>query len=443
MMAEIRRIGWRRSAIAFAALAFAASTVSAPGQVMAQSYGNNGFDSRHRTSDLQGPANPLAKPTREYMGVPIGGWMVNANVLTGIAWDDNVFQANVNSVDDWAARIRPQLELNTNNGIHSTTLYGYADARFYDERDEADHVKGSAGARHVWEVQRDFIVKAQASYTRNVDINNSGTIQTTNGLVPIATPIESNVYAGSASFEKQQGRLFYGMSGDISYSDYLSIEDSLGRVTSQDSRDSKYYAFTGRAGVWLSPVFYTFVQGSQAWQSYRDGVLDNTSQRLLAGIGTDRISLFKGEIYAGYQRKEYDLAALDTQDAAVFGGQLFWYPTRDLTFGLNVDRSLGESTLRTAGNTAGSPIESTSVTFTGDYILDEVWMLSAKLGYSNADYLVGTREDDTFSSGVMASYFIWRNLAATFEWEYVNVDSNFATNSYDRNVFTAGATYKY
>ncbi len=33
-----------------------------------------------------------------------------------IAWDDNVFQANVNSVDDWAARIRPQLELNTNNG---------------------------------------------------------------------------------------------------------------------------------------------------------------------------------------------------------------------------------------------------------------------------------------------------------------------------------------
>ncbi len=39
----------------------------------------------------------------------------------------------------------------------------------------------------------------------------------------------------------------------------------------------------------------------------------------------------------------------------------------------------------------------------------------------------------------MASYFIWRNLAATFEWEYVNVDSNFATNSYDRNVFTAGA----
>ncbi len=114
------------------------------------------------------------------------------------------------------------------------------------------------------------------------------------------------------------------------------------------------------------------MQGSQAWQSYRDGVLDNTSQRLLAGIGTDRISLFKGEIYAGYQRKEYDLAAFEHQDAAVFGGQLFWYPTRDLTFGLNVDRSLGESTLRTAGNTAGSPIESTSVTITGDYILDEV-----------------------------------------------------------------------
>ncbi len=229
----------------------------------------------------------------------------------------------------------------------------------------------------------------------------------------------------------------------MSYSDYLDIEDSLGRVTSQDARDSKYYAFTGRAGVWLSPVFYTFVQGSQAWQSYRDGVLDNTSQRVLAGIGTDRISLFQGEIYAGYQRREYETAGIETQNAAVYGGQLFWYPTRDLTFGLNVDRSLGESTLRTAGNTTGSPIETTSIKLTGDYILDAVWTLSAKAAFSNTDYLVGTREDDSFSGGIMASYFIWRNLAATFEWEYTNVDSNFSTNSYDRNVFTAGATYKY
>ncbi len=149
----------------------------------AQGYGSNGFDGKHRTTDLQGPANPLAKPTREYMGVPVAGWMVNADVLTGITWDDNVFQANINSVDDWAARIRPQIEINRNNGIHSTTLYGYADARFYDERDDADHVKGAAGARHVWEVQRDFIIKTQASYNRNVDINNSGTIQTANGLV--------------------------------------------------------------------------------------------------------------------------------------------------------------------------------------------------------------------------------------------------------------------
>ena len=435
-------IGRRAARLAYLSVALCAAGATAS---VAQNYGNsnNGFDGKQRTSDLIGPANPLAAPTREYMGVPIAGWMVNASVLTGVSWDDNVFQANVNSVDDWAARIRPQLELNRNNGMHSTTLYGFADARFYDEQEDANLVRGSVGARHVWEVQRDFVVKSQASYTRAVDISNSGTLITANGLQPIASPIESNVYSGTISFERTQGSFFYGMAGDVTYSDFLTIEDSLGRRTSQDDRDADYYGFTGRAGVWVSPVFYTFLQGTQGWQSYRDGLLDNQTQRVLVGVGTDRVSLFKGEVYAGYQRRDYDAAALETQDAAVYGGQLFWYPTRDFTLGLNADRSLGEATLRTAGNANGSPTETTAVNLTGDYILDEIWTLSAKVGYSNTDFLTGTREDDMWSGGVAANYFIWRNLAATFEWEYVDVESNISSNSFERNQFTAGATYKY
>ncbi len=71
-------------------------------------------------------------------------------------------------------------------------------------------MKGSAGARHVWEVQRELHRQGAGELHPQRRYQQLGHIQTTNGLVPIATPIESNVYAGSASFEKQQGRLFYG-----------------------------------------------------------------------------------------------------------------------------------------------------------------------------------------------------------------------------------------
>lgn len=422
---------------------FAGLAISTP-MASAQTYtGNQGFDAKHRSTDLLSPVNPIAAPSREYVGVPIAGWLVNASVLTGVAWDSNVFQASLNEVDDWAARLRPQLEMVRNNGIHSTTIYGYADARFYNEEDDADRVEGGAGVRHIWEVQRDLIVKGIVGYARQVDVNNAGTVITANGLQPIASPIESNGYTANVAVEKHAGPLFFGVAGDASYTDYLDIEDSLGRVTSQDARDATYYAFTGRAGVWVSPVFYSFVQASQGWQEYRDGRLDASAQRVVAGVGSDRISLFKGEIYAGYQRRDYQASGIATSEGSVFGGQLFWYPTRDLTFGLNVDRALGESTLRTAGNPSGSPIETTSADFTLDYLLADIWTLSARAGYSFTDYKIGTREDEQWSGGILVSYFVWRNLAATFEWDHVTVDSNISTNSYDRDVFTVGSTYKY
>lgn len=415
----------------------------APNEAFAQASNSQGFDSRRRTSDLLAPANPIAAPSREYVGVPIGGWIVNAQALTGITWDSNVFRANVNGVSDVAGRFRPQIEAVNNNGIHSTTLYGYADALFFGDEDDANSVEGAVGARHVWEVQRDLIVKGGFGYTRTKDINNSGTVLTANGLQTIATPIESNSYAGSLSVEKHFGPFFVGGQSNVSYSDYLDIEDSLGRVTDQDERDTTLYSFTGRAGLWVSPVFYTFIQGTQGWQDYRSVQLDSNSQRVIGGIGTDRISLFQGEIYAGYNRRNYDSAGVADTDGVVYGAQVFWYPTRDLTFGLNADRSLGESTLRTAGNPNGSPIETTGVELTVDYLLADIWTLSGKAGYSFTDYTIGTREDEQWSGGLLVSYFVRRNIATTFEWTHDTVDSNISVNSYDRDTFTAGATYKY
>ena len=171
--------------------------------------------------------------------------------------------------------------------------------------------------------------------------------------------------------------------------------------------------------------------------------MNSNGQRVVAGVGTDRISLFRGELFAGYQRQDYDRESFKTVSGEVFGGNLYWYPTRDLILGASLDRSLGDSTLRSAGNEDGSPIETTSVLLKADYLLSDIWMMSGKAGYTFTDYKLSPREDNLWTAGTTVSYFIWRNLAATFDYQYIDLDSNIPVNSFDRNVYTVGATYKY
>lgn len=409
-----------------------------------QGVGSQGWDQRlYYSSDLAAPVNPIDAPSREYTGVPIGGWMVYASVLTGVVWDDNVFQASQSKTSDWGVRLKPSIEMIRNSGIHKTTIYGFVDGRIYRDEDDANVANGSIGVNHVWEVQRDLVVKADFDYSRRTDINNAGTLQTLGGPVTIVSPLEYDIFTGALSAQKSFDRIFVGLGAVVTHTNYADVTDTLGQTFEQDGRDHTVYTISSRLGAWVSPVIYAFIEPSQNWRRFRDSTFDSQGQRIIAGIGTDRVSLFRGEVFAGYQRQDYDNAAIDTINGSVLGGRLFWYPTRDLVIGLDADRRLTEATLPTPGNAFGSPVETTSIVLKADYILTDTWSASARLGYSLIDYQESSREDDQWQGGVTVSYFIWRNLAATFEWQYTDLQSNTAGNSFQRNIFTAGATYKY
>lgn len=402
------------------------------------------WDSRlYYTPYSAGAVNPLSSPGREYGALPIAGWMVRASVLTGAVFDDNLFQTHDDRVKDWGVRLKPALEASYNNGIHKTTLYGFADARFYGGEEDADAFDGLAGASHVWEVQRDFVVRVDASVARRTDINNPGIIVTPGGTAAIADPMTYNEARGSASMQKSFGPLFFGVGGVVSRTTYDDIKDTSGAVFDQSQRGETVYTLSGRAGAWLGPVFYAFVEPSQNWRRFGDESFDSSGQRIIAGIGSERISLFRGEVFAGYQRQDYDSATVGTVSGDILGGRVSWFPTRDLEFELEADRTIGDSTLPAPGNESGSPVEATSVLLRGDYAVSDIWSLSAVLGYTLADYETTVRKDNQWVVGTTVSYAIRRNLSATFDYRHTDLDSNIASNSFSRDVYTFGATYRY
>jgi hypothetical protein len=412
----------------------------------AQDHGNRrlAWDSQlDFTPYAAGAVNELEAPDREYGAVPIAGWLVYTSALTGLVFDDNLFQTHSDKTSDWGVRLRPSFAASKNNGIHKTTVYGFADAKLYRGEEDADIVDALAGASHVWEVQRDFVVRMDGSISRQTDLNNPGIIATADGVHALADPLTYNEVRGSASLQKSFGSLFFNLGSVVSYTAYDNVEDVLGQTFDQSGRDETHYTISGRAGAWLGPVFYAFIEPSQNWRRFGDEGFNSQGQRIVAGIGSDRFSLFRGEIFAGYQRQAYDSEAIGTVSGNVLGGRLSWYPTRDLEFGLQADRTIGDSTFPTPGNDWGSPVDATSVVLRGDYELTRIWSLSAVLGYTHANYEETVREDDQWIVGTTISYALRRNVSATFDFRHTELDSNIAANSFSRNVYTVGATYKY
>lgn len=375
--------------------------------------------------------------------MPVAGWLLYASVLTGGVYDDNLFQTSTNETKAWGVRVLPSIEAVKNNGIHKTKLFAFVDARFYGEEDQGDVFNSQAGLEHVWEVQRDLVVRFKGEASRTTDTSNGGVIDTGTGVETIAAPLTYNEFAAAGSLFKSFDRIYVSLDGAAGHTTYEDIEDSLGNKIAQGYRDENAYIVKGRLGAFFTPVFYGFVEPSQNWRQVADGSFSSSGQRIVGGIGSDRISLFRGEVYAGYQRQNYDNANFGVVSNFAYGGKLSWYPLRELSLRLEADRSISDATLFTPGNTTGSPTENTGALLRADYRLTDIWSLSTRAGYDNIKYTQTPRRDNQWLAGLTASYFVWRDLAMTFDYEYIRLDSNFAANDFTRNIYTVGGTYKF
>jgi hypothetical protein len=95
--------------------------------------------------------------------------------------------------------------------------------------------------------------------------------------------------------------------------------------------------------LYISPIIYTYVEPSINSQQYVDAALNSHGYRIVGGIGSDRISLFNGEVHGGFASQQFANPAIGTVSVPVFGGSLSWYPTRFITVTYNADRTFGTS----------------------------------------------------------------------------------------------------
>jgi hypothetical protein len=376
-------------------------------------------------------------------------WLLWAGLGVGLACDYNLNESPTNQIQACGPQFTPSLVAARNTGIQRTTLYLVGDVRYYPSVSRVDLNDTKAGAVHVWEIQRDLIFRVQGQGTWGQQYSGfAANLLPTDAFVTSKVPYTEGY--GSSSIQKHVGRFFAAIGGSITATAYQNIEDNFGNTIDQQFRNGTVSTLNGRLGYHITPITYTFIEPSMNWQRYEEARLNSEGYRVVAGVGTDRISLFNGEIYAGYAQQRFDDPTVGEQSIPVIGGRLSWYPTRFLTFTFNADRTFATSDFNRNGlvpgtvtNTGpgllpGSSTISTTVSLNGTWDINRWFAFSGTVGDQRLEYLDSSREDDLVTGKAVLTYKLFERFGIDLTYLHAHLFTNLPGAEFSRDVFLVG-----
>jgi hypothetical protein len=384
----------------------------------------------------------------------LADWLLYGGLGWGLACDYNLNSSPTNPQRACGPQFTPSIVAAHNTGIQRTLLYAVGDIRYYPSLKQVQVVDTTAGLVHVWEIQRDLIFRVQAEGMRNQGYSGfAANLAPTN--VFLTTPVKYNQGYASTSLQKEFGSFFTAVGGSFKRTTYEDIQDNLGNTIDEQFRNGTVTTLNTRFGYHISPIIYTYVEPTMNWQRYAAPTLNSEGYRVVAGLGSGRISLFNGEMYAGFASQRFEDPTIGTTTIPIVGGRLSWFPTRFLTYTFTADRTFGTTDFLANGLVPGGPINTGigllpgAVTTTTTANLGGTWDFSRYLGFSASvgdqriDYLNSSRRDDllTLVGGVL--FKIRPGLGIQVNYTHQNLFSNFPGAPFTRDFISAGAQSKF
>jgi hypothetical protein len=381
------------------------------------------------------------RPTTTEGKLPVLDWLVSANAGFGGKYDTNVNSTAINPQAVWGAEFLPTILAEHNTGIQRTQLYLNGDITYYPSIGRTNLDGTRAGVIHVWEIQRDLIFRIQGQ-AAEVQAGSSFNNFLTSGIYA-TTPVRYTQLFGSSSIQKEFGMFFTAIGGSVTGTKYQNATDNLGNVINEQFQNGEVYTANYRLGFHISPIVYTYVEPSMNWTRYEASNLDSHGYRVVGGIGSGLISLFSGEIYAGYLEQKFDDPTVGTITSPVVGGKLSWFPTRFLTFVVTGDQTFGTTDANALAFTPGSPTKLTTVKLTGNWDFSYLFALTAGVSDQQVNYLNLPRKDQFLSYNAGIIWKIRPGFGLQFGYVHQHLSSDVPGNSYSRDLFAVSGNTRF
>jgi hypothetical protein len=399
-----------------------------------------------------GRPNLFEPPGRGDEGLPIGNWLVFPSTTAGVVFATNPNNSPTGGRASPGLMLRSNTFAQTDDGIRKTILYSISDAQFYlnqggNSGSSLNNINSHTGLIEAYRPISDLMITAQADFTRQMDYfsslgvtNNLSTLNPTGvGVAPSSNSLPYNQLSGSASVQTNFLNAFAIVSGSI-----VDLTYDRSSTITATSPNGVTFTGTGRLGLWVVPDLYTYLETRIDKRDYATAALSSSGFRSVAGLGSDQMGLFRGELYAGYQAENYTSAAVGSTAGPVFGGTGSYFPLPELTMSASVDQSIGASSLAASPT---SPVgTSTKVaTLLGQtrYAFAPEWSVVGRGGLALTTYGGSNRRDTAWTVGMSVLYSVWQNFGLNLDIQRTALTSTVPQAGSTNNVVSLSLSYVY
>jgi Putative beta-barrel porin 2 len=418
-------------------------------------------------------------------GIPIDSWLLYPSLRLYSLYSNNLFQTPTPPIiKALGFGVSPSLTAQWTNGIHTTTVYANIDSQIYPTENEINTFDKQVTFTQKYSPLPDLTFTALGDYTHktisssltnsipnqittptpapillpngNIELPNGNIVSPTGQIVgqAVTAPTANGTtlvnpydqYTGTFSVNKLFNRGTLTLSDSVARTNYETIQG--GGFTSFDTNTLRE-----DAAFWLGPALYVYSDGQFSTRTNNAGSDPNSSAyRVVGGIGTRQLGLFRSSLYFGYQGSETQGSG--TAGGEVYGGKISYYPTLTWTITAAVDETINISSQTSTSTQAlavESPVQipissSTRITHPSletQYQISPLWNAFATFSYTRIEYVNSPRLDNAWAAGATLTYEMWRNMTLTWQYQYTDIQSNAPFVTAQRNLVLMSANYRF
>ncbi len=402
--------------------------------------GVTGYEVPRRIIDIGRGDTVASRPRPEYdpLGVRAGSFLIFPSVAIEEQYESNIFFTPDDEEDDFITRIIPSLTAQSTWSNHSLSLRGGADAGFYADNSDENYVDYFVGATGRLDIRRSTSLTLSPEFRHDHESRSSPDDPGTG-----KEPTEFDVYRSEAQLFHNFGRINATVGGEFERFSYEDVPLAAGGGDlNNHERDRNEYLGSLRIGYEIQPTYEAFVLGTYSVIDY-DGLeggvnRDSDGYFIGAGMDLDLTGVLFGEVFIGFESRDYDSSALDDFSGVSGGGELTWNVTRLTTVTGAASVAVRETTVAGASG---------SLLAAGDLDVDHELLRNLLIGVDGSiardDFEGIDRVDYVYGAGADVTYLINRYLSAGLDYSFQTRDSDAAGEDFDNHIVLGRVRLQY
>jgi hypothetical protein len=366
---------------------------------------------------------------KEYapLGIRLGVFNLLPQLEVRETFTDNVFRTEGNKKTDVITTVSPLVQLQSDWPRHSLSFLASADMYRYLDHTSENRTDYTLATDGRVDIQRDSNVYGGLAYRKLHEERGSP-----NDVAAALEPPEYTDKSVNLGYFQQFGQLNARLDYRGDKYDYDSVATRGFGIVSQADRARFDSQYTARVGYDLNNGWEPFVRARYITSDYRTArdrggfQKDSDGWEAVGGTAFDLRGIWLGEVFAGYVTRDFDDARFKSVEEPTFGASVTWNVTPLTALNARVNRTISDTIV------SGSSTEmDTFYGLSGDTEVQPNLVLGAGVSYLNSKFNNAVRQDDVYTAGIRARYFLNRNFSVGPEIQYITRDSNIAGTDYD------------